>query len=205
MANHDWGRACDCRECMTDFVDVPCPSCGTPVTLTFVYDGGWERDNKGMSYPARILPRGLPRLIPCFSCKQEFATDTNFESFSYSTALRKIGRDAAITEGRTCVRCNAVEKFDRRPHSSEAISLTEIASGLVCQGCYAVAVQENVPDPSTEDERYEFDPRVAKWVLRKIRRICVDCGTTRWLGAGNSWRPRCDSCFRKSRGLPRRA
>jgi len=36
MANHDFGSPCDCRECRTDILSVPCPSCGFETAVSYV-------------------------------------------------------------------------------------------------------------------------------------------------------------------------
>ncbi len=54
-----------------------------------------------------------------------------------------------------------------------------------------------LPDPSNDNEKYEFDRRKLRWVLKKVKVECLDCGKKRWVNVENRWKTRCITCFNK--------
>ncbi|PPA80980.1 hypothetical protein C4A76_24595 [Brevibacillus laterosporus] len=68
---------------------------------------------------------------------------------------------------------------------------------LLCQDCLATKLKEELPDPSTENLKYEFDKRELIWKPLKIKQACISCGRHRWLSINNQWKKKCVKCYTK--------
>ena len=55
--------------------------------------------------------------------------------------------------------------------------------------------KNQIPDPSNENEKYNFNGNTLKWELDKVRIECPSCHRKRWLNAENRWRKQCKPCY----------
>ncbi|MFB8378108.1 hypothetical protein [Paenibacillus taichungensis] len=78
------------------------------------------------------------------------------------------------------------------------IELEEMDGRCICQDCAAAIILSRTPNPSDENNKYEFDFRNRVWKLQKVKKPCVSCGTKRWLNASNQWKDKCKKCYLKT-------
>lgn len=196
MARHDFNSPCDCRECREMSKHHICPACQFVHVVTIDRDSTIATDRKGFTYYDFTTPEGPGKSITC-SCGYVLSVGY-FTTYNHRvTQLLKEDRERKVA-ARTCTDCQNIEGFDRSPKQHSVIELEEFEGRNICQDCAASLIQAKTPDPSNENNKYEFDLRKREWTLHKIKRACVDCGKNRWLNANNQWKDKCKNCYVKS-------
>lgn len=200
MPNHDWpGRSCDCRECsIASRVEI-CPKCGfrTVVEIVGVAQRGYDR--KGAPETRVFVPQGPMCDLTCRKC------GSTQEVPFYSAVDEEAGRAALERErvestATPCSNCGKRVKWSPSANGIAQIPLREHRGKKLCPECLAKAVEAETPDPSTETEKYGFNPQMLQWEVVKVKQACVDCGKKRWLNVENRWQKRCGTCYRNSAG-----
>lgn len=196
MANHDFNRPCDCRECRSTTRQIFCPACKACHVVEIDRIPEWKTDRKGMSYVDFQTPEASEQSLVCVDCGH------NIEGIDYYTRYDAAGTRSAReylkkkAEAEKCQECGKLEDIDWATGFLEMIRLTERDGAKLCQSCLADKVQMETPDPSDEAQKFVFDRRALTWNLDKVKVPCVKCGRQRWLNAKNKWRNLCGPCFR---------
>ncbi|PKQ89352.1 hypothetical protein CXK86_20080 [Paenibacillus sp. BGI2013] len=203
MANHDFNKPCDCKECSTSRRHDICPACGNVHVFSIVCSSAWETDRKGFTYVDFTEPSG-PKIDFQCPCGHEFQVKhySNYEPHKTLAVNEERERKAAAAR---CDSCGKIEGFDLGLKAWDRISLESFDNQQLCQVCIAKRVLETTPDPTDEDNKYTFDHSKRQYILEKVRITCPDCGKRRWLNASNAWRKRCKSCYygeEKTKKLP---
>lgn len=192
MPNCDWNRPCDCVDCRTTYECIACPHCNFQNTVRIVGSATWTQDKKGTTFADIAYPKQPSKDLTCFDCGGEIKNAPYFDDLDSEACVRTKNRNDTIAAGRTCSKCKAVEgEFS----SATTVALVMNAGALLCHGCLAETIKVNTPDPSTQTEKYSFDPKSMTWKVAKRKLACVQCKKPRWLNVENTWKSRCSSCF----------
>lgn len=196
MANHDFNKPCDCRECREVARTICCPSCGRSSVLVSDRTPEWDTDRKGVTGVSFKSPEDKDETFECICgfIIQKVGYYTYFDEIA-TRDLRKHQqqREAAAK----CGRCGAAEGVDQTRRFLELVTLKEHHGQCLCQNCLADQIEVETPDPSNDTEKYIFNKQSMKWVLKKVKRPCRKCNTQRWLNAENSWKNLCKECYKK--------
>lgn len=194
MSSCDFGRPCDCRECRRIDDTIICPHCYFENFVSVDGIPNWETDRKGFSGVSFTKPNSPIRDLTCYQCNTLIRDAGVFDNLRIEVMERKIGRQKAIEQGDICVSCKKVEGYDdffwRRKEK-----YTERDGKKFCHSCYALVVEKDMPNPSDDKSKYEFDKNKLEWVLRKVKKPCVRCQKKRWLNVENGWKKLCSSCY----------
>lgn len=195
MTNCDFNSPCDCRDCRTISERIKCPNCGFSNIVSIVQISlGRTLDRKGISYFEFMKPQEPVKDLNCYKCnflieKVGYYTEIDVESNNY-----QIKREELINQNRLCFICNKIETLDNLPIFGKVVLKQKNGKNL-CQECYAKEMKKEIPDPSTEFEKYSFDIRQMKWILKRIKLACQKCGKFRWLNVENRWKKYCWKCY----------
>ncbi len=196
MANHDFNRPCDCRECRTISFVVACPHCAFENLVLVVQESHWETDRKGIGYYSFTLPNKIGKDFDCFKCGSLVQNTRYFDEIDTELCKTKLERQDAIERREVCTRCGAVKGYDYSKGIIEKVDqLYTIDNENLCKSCYGDYLAETSPDPSDADNRYTFNRRTFKWELARVRRACSVCGKIRWLNVKNAWKAKCSKCY----------
>ena len=198
MPNCDWGRPCACSECRREIRDELCPRCGFTNAVELDCSAEFFIGRKDIPEYRMTPPVGPPMDLECNKCGSSLVGVEFFTSVAKSVNEARLRRERRETEAQPCSRC----KQKSRDVYGEIEEQTNFKGQNVCPSCHIALIQEETPDPSTSTTKYAFNPRKRAWEISKVRRLCTQCGASRWLLPTNAWRPLCGSCFRNSAEAP---
>lgn len=195
MANHDFNSPCCCSECCTNEYQVYCPNC----SLLHIFDvvmSYRDGSEKGIFYYDFFTPDEAGKDFKC-SCGYTM-TDLNYYT-NYNMELTKSRRNYLDkkAKARKCTTCNKIEGFDHLHYGWSTVKLTEVDQSLLCQKCYSKYYLTTLTDPTTDTERYIYNPQKLQYELSKIKIICNICHKPRWLNPENHWKKQCGNCYKK--------
>jgi hypothetical protein len=143
------------------------------------------------------VPQGPLRDLSCRKCGSSW--EVSFYSTVDEDACRAtLERERVESAATPCNDCG--KRVQWSSNGISAIPLREHGGKKLCLECLAKAIEAETPDPSTDGERYGFNPRTFQWEVVKVKLPCVECGKKRWLNVENRWQTRCGPCYRKSAG-----
>jgi hypothetical protein len=204
MSNCDWGRPCDCLDCCTIYEHIICLKCGFTNVVSIVRNvDGYYTDKHGIGYYEFSVPSEPIKDLTCFKCSYKIEKIGYYTDINTNACQTMLKKEKAIEDGRVCSVCQKIEEYDFALHSFDKVQLQSKDGKLLCQSCLADVLEKELPDPSNEREKYQFNRRKLKWELSKVKQKCVDCGKERWLNAENRWKKQCETCYRKKKTVPR--
>jgi len=201
IPNCDFNRPCDCIDCRTIYEHIICPKCNFTNHIRIV------RNSLGYSYDRKVvggydfeIPTEPIKDLKCFKCGFQIEKVGYYTEVDIDSNKRELEREEKIAQNKFCSKCKKVEKMDMvLGFENLNVILKEKNGENLCQECYAEKMKNEIPDPSTDKEKYYFEKRQLKWVLEKIKVTCERCGKARWLNAENHWKKLCLKCYKESK------
>ncbi|MDM5249638.1 hypothetical protein [Lysinibacillus sp. G4S2] len=186
MPNCEWGKPCTCIDCRTKIFSIPCNSCGFDTTVSYEMspDGG-NTDRKGIfsyDFQERIDKSSE---IDCYKCGHHMTGVSYYEKIEERRNEMKLNEKA-------CAECGI-----RKSESISIIQYREWKNEILCLCCLEKKLIVELPNPSTDDEKFKLDVKSMKYVLDKVMIPCITCGRKRWLKADNQWKKQCVNCYKK--------
>jgi len=198
VPNCDFGRPCDCIDCRTIYEHIKCPKCNFKNYVTVIRKAEYEVDRKGIGAYYFTIPTEPIKDLNCFKCGFLIKKVGYYSDVDNDANKREIEREERIKQGRICAECQQVEEMDFDARFGRVI-LKEKNGKNLCQKCYAEVIKNEIPDPSSDTEKYYFDEKELEWILEKIKISCEVCGKERWLNAENHWKKKCLKCYRENK------
>jgi len=196
IPNCDFNRPCDCTRCRTTYNHIKCPKCEFTNCVRVIRSSEYKVDRKGIGDYDFTTPKEPIKDLKCFKCGFLIKNVDYYSDVDNDANKRAIKREEKIKQGRICSECQKVEEMDFTAIFGNVV-LKEKKGKKLCQGCYAKVMENEIPDPSNDAEKYSFDKRQLKWVLEKVKIPCSNCGKSRWLNAENHWKKLCLKCYKE--------
>ncbi|AFQ30603.1 hypothetical protein BK764_14645 [Bacillus thuringiensis serovar israelensis] len=191
MPNCDWGKPCDCLDCRTKRFPVVCTHCGFENILRVVGSSEYKMGRKGLGDYEFTHPGGTKDLS-CYHCSTVIPGVRYYDDYDEEGCKSSLELYKNKLNGLICSACNAIEG-DLKGISF--VKLKKLHNKLYCQNCIVEVGKNQIPDPSNENEKYNFNGNTLKWELDKVRIECPSCHRKRWLNAENRWRKQCKPCY----------
>ena len=150
-----------------------------------MHDNGGIIDRKGIfSYDFQERTDKSSE-INCYKCGHHMTGVAYFEKIEeHRNKIKLIEKE--------CVECGI-----RESQSKSIIQYREWKNETLCLGCLEKKLIVELPNPSTDDEKFQLDVKLMKYVKDKVMIPCITCGRKRWLKADNQWKKQCIKCYKK--------
>lgn len=194
MSNCDFGSPCDCKDCRTTHNTIICPSCEFENVVRILRNSKLVYE-KGCADYSFSIPSGPSKDLSCFRCSSLIQNVGYYTEIDDRICERNLEIILAREAGRECSICKSIEGDFK---ALKNVVLHQRYDMLLCQDCLCIKVKVELPNPSTETLKYEFDNKELKWQPVRIKQACISCGQMRWLSYNNKWKKKCQKCFVKS-------
>ncbi len=195
MANHDFNRPCDCRDCREWPKHIECPICKEIHVVVIDRSAVWTTDKHGFTGVDFNDPVGPDKPISC-ECGHSIEGVGYYSRYDKEATINTRAYQAERAAASKCAVCDSLEGIDRVKGFFEMTKLTMKDGVQLCQKCLSDRVQLETPDPSDEKNKYIFNRKLLSWELDKVKDPCIRCGKSRWLKANNRWKSLCTTCFK---------
>lgn len=193
MPNCNFGGPCKCKDCRTTHNTIICPNCDFENVVKILRDSELVYE-KGRADYSFSMPSGPSTDISCFRCSLLIQNVDYYTELDVRICEHNLSKVLAKEEGRECSICKCIEGEYKL---LKKVILRQKHDVLLCQDCLATKLKKEIPDPSTENSKCEFDNRELIWKPVKIKKVCISCGRSRWLSIKNQWKTKCEKCYAK--------
>ncbi|WP_430510744.1 hypothetical protein [Gottfriedia solisilvae] len=191
MANCDWGRPCDCKDCRTTNFEIQCPHCSFQNSVSYERTSlGIETDRKGIQYYEFQEQTEPVQTLDCYKCNNTIHNVPYYEKLDEDRCKYKLELENAAT----CEKCGVKE--EKHLWTTKNIKVNE---RNLCIRCAEPEVKSKTLDPSDSNNKYIWDYRKLEFQLDKVKVKCIKCGKARFMNPENAWKTTCLPCYKRNK------
>ena len=125
------------------------------ILFLYISEAYYETDRKGISGYRFETPDEPVLDLTCFKCGYVIKEVGYYTELDQEGCKQNILKATALEQGKVCATCKKIEGFDYVSGYGLA-KLKNHEGHLLCQECLGETLMSQIPDPSNENEKYEF-------------------------------------------------